>query len=405
MEITVDNLEPATGPRSHGVPPNEALAKQRMEDYIAQCRARAAGTLEKIFTVVPTDRVIPAPAFTFQTGNGRLEYLAPTGKNAGLKAETLHRNALTQLAGRLNIPMAYIDHLTGAQTIERGGPVEAANGTDAIVDRWGMQLLQETLQRHVDHSTDRFLVRSVGDETRAVLSDKFRRLDCRPGAESLILTAKAAGLVCCDGTFTDTRSSLKFIRPTAIEVFPGEWMVFGFEWSNSDYGRGASDLRMFMFRLWCWNGATIESVIRQIHVGRRLGDEIEYAQDTLEADAKASALVLRDAAATAMSKEKTMRMIEGIRAAQGTKIDPKGRAESLKKILTKTEAEAVVQAFNSPDVENMPAGNTLWRWSNAISWVGGNTEDADRRLDFERLAGEVMKPAMPKAPEPEKVAA
>lgn len=182
-------------------------------------------------------------------------------------------------------------------------------------------------------------------------------------------------------------------------------MVFGFEWSNSDYGRGASDLKMFFFRLWCWNGGTSESVIRQIHVGKRLGDEIEYAQDTLEADAKASALILRDASATAMSEAKVNRMIEGIRAAQNLKIDPKGRAETLKKVLSKTEAEQVVQAFNSPDVENMPAGNTLWRWSNAISWVGGHAEDADRRLDFEKLAGEVLKPAMPKAPEPEKEAA
>lgn len=379
MDIHVDNLEPAIH-RSHGVQPNENLARQRMEEYIASSRAKAAATLEKIFTVVPTDRVIPAPALTFQTGSGRLEYLAPTGRNAGLKTETLHRNALTQLAGRLEIPMAYVDHLQAAAV--EGNP-------------WGLRFLAETLQRHVDHSADRYLVRSVGDEARAFLSDKFRRIDCRPGADNLIQAARDNGLICSDGTFTDTRSSLKFIRPKAIEVFPGEWMVFGFEWSNSDYGRGASDLKMFMFRLWCWNGATVESVIRQIHVGRRLGDEIEYQQDTLEADAKASALVLRDAAATAMSEEKTMRMIEGVRAAQGTKIDPKGRAESLKKVLTKAEAEQVVQAFNSPDVENMPAGNTLWRWSNAISWVGGQVEDADRKLDFERLAGDVLKPALP----------
>lgn len=382
MEITADTLTPAL--THHGIKADEGMAKARMEQYIEEGRKKAAATLEKIFTVIPTDRVVPAPALTFQTINDRLEYLAPTGKNAGLKVETLHRNALTQLAGRLDIPVGYIDHLAAAQT--EGNP-------------WGLKFLAETLQKHVDNSADRYLIRSVGDEARAVLSDKFRRIDCRPGAENLILSARANGLICSDGTFTDTRSSLKFIRPKAIEVFPGEWMVFGFEWSNSDYGRGASDLKMFFFRLWCWNGGTVESVIRQIHVGKRLGDEIEYAQDTLEADAKASALVLRDAAATAMSETKVMRMIEGIKAAQGTKIDPKGRAESLKKVLTKTEAEKVVEAFNSPDVENMPAGNTLWRWSNAISWVGGHTEDADRRLDFERLAGEVIKPAMPAAKE------
>ena len=35
--------------------------------------------------------------------------------------ETLHRNALTQLAGRLGIPMAYVDHLTAQSVEEQDG--------------------------------------------------------------------------------------------------------------------------------------------------------------------------------------------------------------------------------------------------------------------------------------------
>jgi hypothetical protein len=67
--------------------------------------------------------------------------------------------------------------------------------------------------------------------------------------------------------------------------------------------------------------------------------------------------------------------------------------EQLRKVLTKGEVDAVVQTFNSPDVENLPPGNSKWRLSNAISWVAGTLVDADRKLDLMRLAGSVVETA------------
>lgn len=378
MNIT-ETIRPAIRHAGHTLTGDQARAK--MQEYIEAAKARAVDTLVKIQNVVPTDRLVKAPAIEFSAESGALEYFAP-----GLEPERLHRNALTQLAGRLDIPMAYVDHLDRAQTDQ--------------TPNWGRDFLARTLREHVTHSEDRYLIRSVDGEARAVLSDKYRRRDCRPGALMLLEAAKGAGMIVSDGSFTDTRSAMKFIKPEPIEVFPGEYMVFGFDWSNSDYGRGASDLRLFLFRLWCWNGAVGESVLRQIHIGKRLQDGVDYQQDTIEADAHASALALRDAAASATSPKKIAALIEGVKAANEQKIDPKNRVETLKKTLNKGEVEQVVQAFNSPDVENMPAGNTLWRWSNAISWVGGGLPDADRRIDFERLAGDVLKPVMPAADAP-----
>jgi len=112
-------------------------------------------------------------------------------------------------------------------------------------------------------------------------------------------------------------------------------MVFGNEWSNSDYGRGAENLREFFWRAWCWNGATGETILRSVHQGKRLSDDIAYQQDTIDADARAHALALRDAAKDGMSERRIKRMIEGIRAANDTKIDGKSRAEGLKKTLSK----------------------------------------------------------------------
>jgi len=41
----------------------------------------------------------------------------------------------------------------------------------------------------------------------------------------------------------------------------------------------------------------------------------------------------------------------------------------------------------------MPAGNSMWRLSNAISSVARKTEDAERKLEISKLAGQILHPA------------
>lgn len=64
-----------------------------------------------------------------------------------------------------------------------------------------------------------------------------------------------------------------------------------------------------------------------------------------------------------------------------------------KRGIGKGTQEAIAQAFNSPDVVELPPGNTLWRFSNAISLVARDTKEPDQKLELERLAGDVLKAA------------
>jgi hypothetical protein len=83
------------------------------------------------------------------------------------------------------------------------------------------------------------------------------------------------------------------------------------------------------------------------------------------------------------------RLIESIRAAnerEMSKPQLTGATQSLPKAVQKS----VVEAFESNDVINLPAGNTAWRASNAVSWIARNTQDAELRLDLERLAGAIV---------------
>jgi hypothetical protein len=41
----------------------------------------------------------------------------------------------------------------------------------------------------------------------------------------------------------------------------------------------------------------------------------------------------------------------------------------------------------------MPAGNSMWRLLNAISWVAGKTEHAGRKQEISKVAGQILNPA------------
>jgi hypothetical protein len=145
-----------------------------------------------------------------------------------------------------------------------------------------------------------------------------------------------------------------------------------------------------MMRLWCTNYAIADTEMRQIHLGKRLSEEITFSQKTYELDSQTTASAISDVVAHSLSEKHVNMMLEGIVHAHNEKIDPKKAIEALKKRLTNGEIDSVIEAFNSPDVEMLPAGNSRWRLSNALSWVAGQTEDRERALQLEQEAGRMI---------------
>jgi hypothetical protein len=80
-----------------------------------------------------------------------------------------------------------------------------------------------------------------------------------------------------------------------------------------------------------------------------------------------------------------------IKKAHETEIDPKKMMGDLSKHLNKGELELVKDRYNTPDVVALPPGNSVWRMSNAISWVAGNkVDDDERKIDIMRVAGGLL---------------
>jgi hypothetical protein len=281
--------------------------------------------------------------------------------------------ALGQIASRAGVPLAYLRELAEPQAAE-----------------WKHGLASEILRQHYSNAGDtRVLVRSVRGQMRGWLSDKYRRLDSRPLVEALADEAVKAGAVPIDGVATETRVALKVIMPQILEPIPGEFLVHGGEWSNSDVGNGIHSFRTFALRVVCLNGMTAENLLKQIHLGARLGDEIEFSDRTHRLDTAASVSALRDIVRGAFGPAGRDRLTETIRSANQRGMT-KAQLSHATRALPKQVQKSVVDAFESEDVINLPEGETAWRASNAISWVARHTQDPEMRLDLERAAGAVV---------------
>ena len=129
-----------------------------------------------------------------------------------------------------------------------------------------------------------------------------------------------------------------------------------------------------------------------MHLGKRLDESMIYSERTYELDAQATVSALRDVIQRQLNAEQLHQHMDLIRRANDRAVDANQAREMLRKALQRHEADSVVEAYNSADTVNMPAGNSMWRLSNAISWVAGKTEDAERKLEISKLAGQVLNP-------------
>lgn len=293
--------------------------------------------------------------------------------------QAVHAHALGQLAERfrlhgVKIPVRYIRALVDSGDADSQAIAEA--------------ILNQTAA-HPAVKDQRFLVRSVRDEARAVMSDKYRRIDCRPILDELAAFLKNRGMVPIGGFGSDTRVQLQFAIPEVFDLADGESpLLIGGTWSNSDFGHGSNGLAMFAMRMWCTNGATSQNQLRQVHHGSRLPDDVQLAADTLAADTKANRLVMRDTLNSILSRDKVDELIASLRDANVTKTSWKDYEPRLKKLLGKGELETAKKAFEGEDVINLPAGQTRWRMSNAISWIA-NSASPSRAIELQRLAGSI----------------
>ena len=345
-------------------------AHEKLQGFIDAGAARAKVAVARILGEVPVDRIVRSQAVRFD-GEGAEIAFQPGGQ----EFFPVHAHALGQVASRFGFPGKYLNDLRGSD--------------------WGRALVAKNMNELAAHQKqgDRLLVRQVGRQIRGVMSNGYRTDDSRPALDALIGVSQEIGAVIADADALDTKTSVKIMVAKPIELFKGEWAVFGLDYKNSDYGDGAREICGWILRLLCLNGAVTSANFRRVHLGSRIQDEVEYSNRTRKLNADFTASATRDMARALLGPVAIKKLVDQVRAANATALDADAAIASIRKQVNKEEEKAIVEKYNSPDVELLPPGNTKWRFSNAISWLAGQQDDAGRKLELERVAGAVLEVA------------
>ena len=237
----------------------------------------------------------------------------------------------------------------------------------------------------------RRMVRTLGGDARALLSDRYQRVDNEHIAEvALPVLAELPGVQFPSCEVTDRRLYIHFVVPTITgEVRKGDVVQAGGIISNSEVGHGSVSVAGLIWRLWCLNGAKTGEAFRRNHVGRQVEDsEALWADDTRAADDRAVLLKVRDMVRAVVDETRfraTLAKMQGLVAPRITG-SPERAVEVLAQKVGATEGErgSILRAL----IEG--ADLSAWGLVNAVTAQAHAAASYDRAVEFEAAGGALI---------------
>jgi hypothetical protein len=291
---------------------------------------------------------------------------------------TLHSNALYQLAERFNVPVKFMKRMANSN------------------EQWQKELMEEILNYHSDNLDKRFLIRTVGEEARAVLSDRYRPLNSELLLGAFMEEVQEQGGLIADAFIDDTRLWVETIHPDPVIVNTPKngqlILAYGAQLANSDFGDGALTMRSFLLQGRCVNGWVARNNVRAVHLGKRLPDQVQFSQETYRLDSETMSSAIRDHARTIFNPASIHKRVEEIKQASETEIDIKTQLEDMFKQgqLLKEEKEGVERVLMEGNPDNGTQGeNTLFKLSQALTKKAQDFEPR-RMREVQELAGNLI---------------
>lgn len=257
----------------------------------------------------------------------------------------------------------------------------------------------ELLARNVNHwfgqAPERRMVRTLGGDTRAFLSDRYQRIDNAHVAEvTLPVLADTPGIEVVSTEITEKRMYIKAITPRiAGEVRVGDEVQAGVMITNSEVGLGAITVAPLLYRLVCLNGMVVEdNRFRKHHVGTKAGDDAAIyellSDETRRADDNVILMKVRDVVRAALDETVFQRTIQRLQDAGNDRIEgnPAKAVELLGDKLSLTESE------EGRVLRYLIEGGDLSRFGmiQAVTRLAQDPDDYDRATDLERAGGRLL---------------
>ena len=285
--------------------------------------------------------------------------------------------ARRQLAAKLNIPFAYFERMRSEQP----------------------QLLDRNVNTWLQCDEGHKMVRTLDGQARAVLSDRYRRLDNHDLANAVIPILMTLPDVRFESMeLTDTKMYLKVVvPPLAYTMAAGDIVQAGLVVSNSEVGQGTLSVQPLMYRVLCSNGLIVpERALRKAHVGRALGGALGgeddalriFQEETLRADDRAFFLKVRDVVQATVSEKTFLEGAHKLQRTMGVRLtgDPVKTVEVLADRFDLSDGE------RSGVLRHLISGGDLSGYGlvNAVTHFSQEVDDYDRATEFEALGGKLV---------------
>lgn len=318
------------------------------------------------------DLVVPSALMqlsTDETGNSTVSI----DDNGSWSHYGITELARRQLAEKLHIPFPYFERMRTEQP--------------ALLDR------NVNTWLHAGH--DARLIRTMDRRVRAVLSDRYRRLDNWDLAEQVLpILQRLPGARFESVELTDTRLYLKVVTPKLeYEMAPGDAVQAGVVVSNSEVGWGRLTVQPLLYRLICSNGLiAADHSLRKTHLGRLLESSessvLTYQEDTLRADDKALFLKVRDVVEAAVSETTFQLIAQKMQATMGIRLS--GNPARSVQVLGKQHG--LDDEEQGGVLRYLIAGGDLSAYGvvNAVTHFSQEMSDYDRATDLEALGGKLI---------------
>lgn len=275
-----------------------------------------------------------------------------------------------QIGSRLDIPRKYYDRMRSAAP----------------------DLLATNVNAWFRKSPEKRMVRTLGGDVRAFLSNRYNRIENEEIAEVVLpILAEIPDVRILSSEITEQRMYIQALTPRVTgEVKKGDVVQAGVVITNSEVGRGAVSISPLVYRLVCLNGMiSADGRLRANHVGGRIEEtEALYADDTRKADDRAILLKVRDHVRSAVDAVAFAKRIEAMSELTTVKItgSPDAAIEVLAKKVGVTDGE------RSGILRSLIEGADLSAWGvlNAVTHQAHIATDYDRSIEFERMGGALL---------------
>lgn len=311
------------------------------------------------------DLIVPTQKATVETSTDKVSSLIVPGQGSFPILPLAHR----QIATHTGIPAQYYDRMQSEQ------PALLANNINTWFNAYPANRM----------------VRTLGGDMRAFLSDRYQRIENEEIAEAalpVLMDLPSVKIVSCE--VTERRLYLHAVVPTITgEVKKGDVVEAGVIISNSEVGLGSVSVAGLIWRLICLNGMKTSDAFRRNHVGRKVEDsEALWADDTRKADDRAVLLKVRDMVRAAVDETNFRVQLSKLQGLTEGKIvgSPERAIEVLARKVGATDGE------RGGILRSLIEGADLSRWGivNAITHQAHTTESYDRAVEFETMGGRLV---------------